>query len=197
MKKSILTLLLAVILVAPVFASEKKDMEIDVKFGYTLDTNVKLYLAEGTDSGSTDQGVILGADFYYYAASNLALGLGINYIFDSKASYGYSDKYGFTNIYFTFKPKMDLDSDILDSFYFIAQIGYGLFRFSPDEDYVMENQSTDNGLYWALGVGLEIMNDFILEAIHSFNYGYVNANNNRNDMRYSLLAINVGYKFNL
>lgn len=197
MKKSILSILLAVSLVVPVLASEKKDMEVDLKIGYILDNNVKLYLDTGTDSGSTDRGLILGTDFYYYVASDLALGLGVNYIFDSKANYGYTDKYGFTNVYFAIKPKMDLDSDILDSFYFIGQIGYGFFRFSPDDAYEMEDRSLENGLYWALGIGLEIANHFILELIHSFNYGYVNTNNHRSDMRYSELSISAGYKFSL
>ncbi len=203
MKKSILAVLLAVTLVVPIFASEKKDKELDLKFGYTLDTNVKLYLVDPdvvenpyTDSGATDKGCILETDFYYYVASNFALGLGINYIFDSKANYGWSDKYGFTNVYFAIKPKMDLDSDILDSFYFIGQIGYGFFRFEHDKDNYMPNQSTSNGLYWALGVGLEIATNFILELIHSFNYGSVDTTNNTNDVTYSLLAINIGYKFN-
>ena len=61
----------------------------------------------------------------------------------------------------------------------------------------MEKQSTENGLYWALGIGLEIMDHFVLELIHSFNYGYVNSNNHRSDMRYSELSISAGYKFNL
>ena len=197
MKRNILAVLLIVLFVLPVFASEKKDKEIDLKLGYILDNNVKLYLDTGTDSGSTNRGLILGTDFYYYVASDLALGLGINYIFDSKANYDYSDKYGFTNVYFAIKPKMNLDSDILDSFYFIGQIGYGFFRFSPDNDYIMENRSIENGLYWALGIGLEIMDNFILEMLHSFNYGYVNANDHRSDMRYSELSISVGYKFGL
>ncbi len=197
MKKSILAVLLAVSLAVPVFASEKKDMELDVKLGYTLDNNVKLYLSDGTDSGSTDKGCILGTDFYYYAASNFALGLGMNYIFDSKADYGWSDKYGFTNVYLAFKPKLDLDSDIIDSFYFIGQIGYGFFRFEYDNTNDGASPSVENGLYWGLGVGLEILNDFILEIIHSFNYGYVKFDNSRNDMRYSVLSINAGYKFKL
>ena len=65
MKKSILAILLIVALVVPVFASEKKDMEVDLKLGYILDNNVKLYLDSGTDSGSTNRGLILGTDFYY------------------------------------------------------------------------------------------------------------------------------------
>ena len=194
MKKSILAVLLAITFITPVFASEKKDMDLDLKFGYTLDTSVKLYLDEKTYSGATNRGCVLATDFYYYVASDLGLGLGINYTLDSKADYGRDDKYGFTNVYFAVKPKMDLDSDILDSFYFIGQIGYGFFRLDCKDE---SSPGTENGLYWGLGVGLEIMEHFVLELIHSFNYGYVEVNNDRKDMKYSLLAINVGYKFNL
>ena len=194
MKKSILAVLLSITFITPVFASEKKDMDLDLKFGYTLDTSVKLYLDEKTYSGATNRGCVLATDFYYYVASDLGLGLGINYTLDSKADYGRDDKYGFTNVYFAVKPKMDLDSDILDSFYFIGQIGYGFFRLDCKDE---SSPGTENGLYWGLGVGLEIMEHFVLELIHSFNYGYVEVNNDRKDMKYSLLAINVGYKFNL
>ena len=161
-----------------------------------MDTNVNLYL-DKEDSGSTNRGIILGTDFYYYVASDLALGLGINYIFDSKADYGMDDKYGFTNVYFAIKPKMDIDSDILDSFYFIGQIGYGFFRYDFDDNHTGETASTDNGLYWALGVGLELMDHFVIELIHSFNYGTVEVNDDSSDMKYSELSIYAGYKFNL
>lgn len=201
MRTSILAVLLAIALITPVFASEKKDMEVDLKFGYTLDTNVKLYLTDPDivanpymDSGATDKGVILATDFYYYVNSQVALGLGINYIFDSKANYGWSDEYGFTNIYFAVKPKMNLDSDILESLYFIGQIGYGFFRFDSDN---ITNPGTSNGLYWGMGLGVETDYDIFIELIHSFNYGSVDTKNNTNDMIYSTLALNIGYKFKL
>ncbi len=197
MKKSILAILLAVLIAAPVFASEKNDKELDLKAGYTLDNNVKLYLDDGKKAGSTDKTCVLGAEFYYYVNSQVALGLGVNNFFDAAADYRRKDNYSFTNIYFAVRPKMNLDSEILDSLYFIGQIGYGLFRFSADSSSGMGSVDTENGLYWAMGVGLEIMDHFILEVIHSFNYGYLKVNNNRNDMRYSALTISVGYKFKL
>ena len=195
MKKSILAVLLAITLAAPVFASEKKDMDLDLKFGYTLDTNIKLYLEERTYSGATNRGCIFATDFYYYAASDLGLGLGVNYVLDSQSDYARDDKYGFTNVYFAIKPKMDLNSDILDSFYFMGQIGYGFIRLDSKAD--GPSPSVENGLYWGLGVGLEIMDHFVLELIHSFNYGYAKFGNDRKDIKYSELSINAGYKFNL
>jgi hypothetical protein len=195
MKKIILTVVLSALFIAPVFASEAGDMEILGKIGYTLDTDVKIYTESKDDYGSTDKGIVLGADFCFYINSQVAMGFGANNIFESKADYGMSDKYAFTNIYLSVRPKMDLDSDILDSFYFIAQAGYGFFRLNYDKNGVDDHFSTDNGPYWAVGVGVEIMYSFFLELMHSFNYGSVTVDGDRYDMKYSALLINVGYKF--
>ena len=194
MKRCILAVLLAIALVSPLFASEVGDMEILGKIGYTLDTDVKIY-TESKDFGSTDKGIVLGADFYFYINSQVAMGFGANNIFEAKADYGMSDKYAFTNVYLSIRPKIDLDSDILDSFYFIAQAGYGFFRLDYDKNGIDDHFSTDNGPYWAIGVGVEIMYDFFLELMHSFNYGSVTVDGDRYDMKYAALILNVGYKF--
>ena len=195
MKKIILTVVLSALFIAPVFASEAGDMEILGKIGYTLDTNVKLFY-EGGDSGSTQKNFTLGTDFYFYVNSQVAMGFGVNHIFDSKAEYGYDDKYGFTNVYLSVRPKMDLDSDILESIYFIAQAGYGFFRFDNDDSQEdLPAPSTNNGLYWGIGVGVEIVYDFFLEFMHSFNYGSVKSEGSTYDVTYSAFSINAGYKF--
>ena len=195
MKKIILTVILLALFIAPTFASEAGDMEILGKVGYTLDTNVKLFYGGG-DSGSTQKNFTLGTDFYFYVNSQVAMGFGVNHIFDSKAEYGYDDKYGFTNVYLSVRPKMDLDSDILESIYFIAQAGYGFFRFDNDDSQEdLPAPSTNNGLYWGIGVGVEIVYDFFLEFMHSFNYGSVISEGSTYDVTYSAFSINAGYKF--
>ncbi len=201
MKKSLLTLLLAVALVSPVFAAEKGDMEADVKLGYTLSNSVEYNdVGEGT-SGSTDNSFILGADFYYYVHPQVGLGIGINNIFDSTADYGFDDKYGFTNIYFAVKPKLDLQSDIFTSVYLIGQLGYGIFRFDYDPGpYPEPSFDTKNGLYWGIGAGAEIMKNFIFELIYSCNDAGVDFDEDSVyesvDVKYSVFSINLGYKFN-
>ena len=180
-------------MVVPVFATDKGDMDLDLKLGYTLSNSVKL----GYDSGSTDKSFILGADFYYYLHSNVALGVGINNIFDSKADYGYDDKYGFTNIYFSVKPKMDLKSDIFTGVYGIAQIGYGILRLDYDTDGGPEPDKK-NGLYWGIGAGAEIMKNFIFELIYSCNNASIEFQDGSSfDIKYSAFSVNVGYKFAL
>ena len=198
MKKGLLTLLLAVVLIAPVFATDKGAMEIDVKAGYIASNNLDF---DGT-SASTDSKFVLGADFYYYVHPNVALGAGINNIFDSgETDYDnegtYKDKFGFTNIYFTVKPKLDLQSDIFTSVYGIVQLGYGLFRLDYDAD-GGPDPDTKNGLYWGIGAGAEIMKNFIFELIYSCNNGKVEfQGSNSNDIKYSIFSINVGYKFSI
>ena len=196
MKKSLLTLLLAAALAAPVFASEKGDMDLDLKLGYTVSDSIKIEYTAGSDSGSTDKNFILGADFYYYLHSNVALGVGINNLFYSKADYGYDDKYGFTNIYFSVKPKMDLKSDIFTGVYGIAQIGYGILRLDYDDEVIHPDKK--NGLYWAVGAGAEIMKNFIFELQYSCNNASIEIPYApSNDIKYSAFSVNVGYKFSL
>lgn len=196
MKKIILSLiLLTIALVSPVFATEAGDMEILGKVGYTLDTNVKLFY-DGGDSGSTKKNFTVGTDFYFYVNSQVAMGFGVNNIFDSTAEYGAEDEYGFTNVYLSIRPKMDVDSDIIESFYFIAQAGYGFFRFDNDDSYYdLPAPSTNNGFYWGIGIGVEIVYDFFLEFMHSFNYGSVISEGSTYDVTYSAFSLNVGYKF--
>ena len=194
MKKSLLTLLLAAALISPVFATEKGDMEADVKLGYTLSNSVEYDNGIRYFSGSTDNSFILGADFYYYVHPQVGLGVGINYVFDSTADYGWNDKYGFTNIYFTVKPKLDLQSDIFTSVYLIGQLGYGILRFNYD---AIDSPDAENGLYWGLGAGIEIMKNFICELIYSCNDAGVDFNPGSDaDIKYSAFSINLGYKFN-
>ena len=203
MKKGLLAILLAIALVAPVFATDKGAMEADVKLGYIVSNNIDFDWKNSTtycSSASTDSKIILGADFYYYVLSQVGLGVGINNIFDStetdyKGDYTYEDKYGFTNIYFAVKPKIDLQSDVFTSVYLIGQLGYGFVRLNYDGC----NVDVKNDLYWGIGAGAEIMKNFIFELIYSCNngsYKTLPAGDDSADIKYSAFSINLGYKFN-
>ena len=71
MKKSILTLLLAVALVAPVFAVEKGSMEVVGKVGYIIEPLLmETEVDTDTYTLNTESTFSLGADFYYYVVKN-------------------------------------------------------------------------------------------------------------------------------
>ena len=199
MKKGLLSLLLAVALVAPAFASEKGDMEIVGKLGYIIEPfMVETNSYNGSKSVYNQEPAFsLGADFYYYVINNIGIGAGINYIFDSNFndSWGNDTKLGATNIYLSVKPVLDVNENkIIDKVYFLGQLGLGITRYSDDWGY----DFSQSGFYWGIGAGVEKCN-VIVELLYSVNY-WVHSDSSWDDQwTYTnrRLAINVGYKFNI
>ena len=196
MKKLLVSMLLAVVLVAPVFASEKGDMEIVGKLGFIINS----LMVETDDLGisssekydyNQDSSFSLGADFYYYVFNNIATGVGINYVFDSKVDI-YDTNVGATNIYLAVKPVL-LENKFVDKAYLLGQIGLGITRF--DNSWTSFSQS---GLYWGIGVGAEMYN-VIVEFSYSVDYWEHDEKDWSDDWSYTnrRFAINVGYKFSI
>ncbi len=196
MKKGLLALLLAVTLVAPVFAVEKGSMEIVPKVGYVIEPLImEDYYGEyyGCKQESTFS---LGADFYYYVMNNLGAGVGVNYVFDSKfkESWDTQDSLGATNIYVAVKPVFELqENKFIDKIYFLGQLGYGMTRYEDKESFYSEKYN-ENGLYWAIGAGVEKCN-IVVELVYSVNYFEIEDWNESFTNRRT--AINAGYKFSI
>ena len=215
MKKSLLAILLAVALVAPVFATEKGDMEIVGKLGLNLTPNVaasgdvskKGYFRPWTFKDTdvdTNMSVLIGAEFFYYLNKNVALGFGINNNFNAElkdltvGDMKFESEIGFTNFYFAVKPKIEMQSEIFNSIYFVGQLGYGILRFDSDYEGDKLSKADGNGLYWGIGAGTEIYKNFIVELLYLVNYGSIKAVkflNGTADLTYTTLTLNVGYKF--
>ena len=214
MKKSLLAVLLAVALAAPVFATEKGDMGIVGKLGLNLTPNVaasgdvskkgyfRPYIFENTDANA-NMSVLIGAEFFYYLNKNVALGFGINNNFNANLKdmevngLKFESEIGFTNFYFAVKPKIELESEIFNSVYFLGHLGYGILRFEAiGWDYKI-SEAEGNGLYWGIGAGTEIYKNFIVELLYSANYGSIKRDTNGDtaDLTYTTLTLNVGYKF--
>ncbi len=214
MKKSLLAILLAVALVAPVFATEKGDMEIVGKLGLNLTPNVaasgdvskKGYFRPWTFKDAdvdTNMSVLIGAEFFYYLNKNVALGFGINNNFNAElkdltvGDMKFESEIGFTNFYFAVKPKIEMQSEIFNSIYFVGQLGYGILRFDSDNEGDKLSEADGNGLYWGIGAGTEIYKSFIVELLYSVNQGSIKRDTNGDtaDLTYTTLTLNVGYKF--
>ena len=197
MKKGLLALLLAVTLVAPVFAVEKGSMEIVPKVGYVIEP---LLMEDyyGDYCGYKQESTFsLGADFYYYVMNNLGAGVGVNYVFDSKFNDGWNkrDSMGATNIYVAVKPVFELqENKFIDRIYFLGQLGYGIMN-SDKISYNKPSEKLDNGMYWGVGAGVEKCN-IIVELMYSVNYSYFDYWGGE-IWTYRNIAINVGYKFSL
>ena len=208
MKKSLLTLLLAVAMAVPVFAADKGAMEVDIKAGIPLSQELKEEVPSKNETYDVETTFSLGADFFYYIDSNIAIGAGVDHIFSSKVKYGNGypgeDKISYTNIYLQAKYNFVLNNDIFNNIYPIVQLGYGIFSFDVDTKYYVPGTKIEgeNGLYCAIGVGTTIKENFIVELLYSFDYGKTKAKGGYSlypeiDTTYKILKLNIGYKFNI
>ena len=190
MKKSLLAMLLAVALVAPVFAADKGSKELDIKAGVTVMPKCDV----DSKSGDVDASFLAELDFFYYVMPELAIGAGVNNIFNAKIKDVPGDpKIGFTNIYAQAKYVFDLNDDLFNNIYPLVQIGYGIVNLDTDF-YDVDS----NGIYWGIGAGTTIKENFVFEILYSQNKGTMKTKGYPStfDATYSALQIKVGYKFN-
>ena len=189
MKKSLLTLLLAVALTAPVFATDKGAMELDIKAGFNVMSNVKVDFFD-FDEG-VDPAFTAGVDFFYYVMPQLAIGAGVQYVFNSEVDNFDDTKAGWTNIYAQAKYLFDLNNDFFNNIYPLVQVGHGILRLDPD------HRENSNGLYWGIGVGTTIKENFVFELLYSNGNATLKVGPIEPDLKYSTLQLKVGYKFAL
>lgn len=183
-------MLLAVIMITPVFAADEGSMELDVKVGFNFMSNASAdYFGPGKIDEGVDPAFTATLDFFYYVMPELAVGAGAEYIFNSEVSKGM--KIGWTNIYAQAKYIFDLNDDLFNNIYPLLQIGYGMLNLDADNLDVDSNE-----LYWGLGVGTTIKENFVVELLYSnagasLKYGPITPG-----FKYSTLQLKVGYKFN-
>ena len=196
MKKSLLAVLLVVALVLPVvpaFAAEEGQMDLDIKAGLTLMPKI----AGDEDTDDVESAFLAEVDFFYYVMPELAIGAGINNIFNAKVKGDNAGgtKVGFTNIYAQAKYVFETGNDIFNNVYPLVQIGYGIG--SVDSDWV---EVDSNGICWGIGVGTTIKENFMFELVYFQDKGKQKfkgfGEELAGDITYSALAVKVGYKFN-
>ena len=203
MKKLLAVVLLAVAMVAPAFAAEKGSMEIAGKLGYLINPEITVE-AMGESMSFDFKGTFsLEADFFYYVDSKIAVGLGLEYVFPSEidssmfSSYmpGFDTKCGNTNIFVQGKYDFALEDSAINNIYPLVQLGYGIINLSDDFNDFFDDVT--NGLYWAIGLGTTIKENFIVELLYAFNYGTLKAEGVSADATYKTLKLKVGYKFSI
>ena len=205
MKKLLAVVLMAVALVAPSFAAEKGSMEIDGKLGYAFSPSAKVksssVLGEDIDVDFKST-FSLGADFFYYVEQQFAIGFGLEHVFTSECEKfnGDSDipgnlvKAGTTNIFIQAKYDIDLKNDIFNNIYPLVQLGYGIIDL---DGLYTEYIDAKNGLYWGIGIGTTIKQNFIVELFYSVNNGDIEIKDTPYsfDLTYKTFKLKVGYKF--
>jgi hypothetical protein len=202
MKKSLLAVILAVAMVAPVFA-QKGDMSINGKLGLGVSNNLNYHanghhgLPDGLSQGyDMEMPISIGAEFFYGLMDMLSVGAGINYNFgsDTKANMEGSKLEAKTvNFYLAVKPEAKIESDIFTSLYLIGQIGGSSITAESDG----RSETADMGIYLGFGAGTIIKDCVIVELLISSANGSLSINGKTSDLQYTATTINVGYKFAL
>ncbi len=201
MKKGLLALLLAVAMVAPAFAAEKGSMEIDGKLGILFSPTMKIEVNGYSEDLDFNTTFSLEGDFFYYVEKDIAVGAGLEYVFESELDKvggesvpGGLVKAGTTNLFVQAKYDIALNNDVFNNIYPIAQLGYGFVSVSGDMSGYLD---VKNGLYWGIGLGTTIKENFLVELIYAFNYGEINLEGESftADATLKLFKLKVGYKF--
>ncbi|MBR3655037.1 MAG: outer membrane beta-barrel protein [Elusimicrobia bacterium] len=200
MRKLLAVVLLAAAMVAPAFAAEKGSMEINGKLGYLINPELKAE-ANGQSKTIDFKGTFsLEADFFYYVDPKIAVGLGLEYVFPSEMDDSFipsemDSKCGNTNIFVQAKYDFAIENDIFNTIYPLVQLGYGIINISDD---LSKGFDVKNGLYWAIGLGTTIKENFIVELLYAFNYGtadMIGEGPSGIDLTYKTFKFKVGYKF--
>ncbi|MBR3655164.1 MAG: outer membrane beta-barrel protein [Elusimicrobia bacterium] len=202
MKKSLLAVILAVAMVAPVFA-QKGDMSINGKLGLGVSNNLNYHangyhgMPDGLSQGyDMEMPISIGAEFFYGLMDMLSVGAGINYNFgsNSKANMeGSKPEAKTVNFYLAVKPEAKIESDIFTSLYLIGQIGGSSIIVEANG----KSETADMGIYLGFGAGTIIKDCVIVELLISSANGSLSINGNTADLQYTATTINVGYKFAL
>ena len=234
MKRSLSVLFLVTFLVLPLFATDKGKTEIDIKLGLNVNPTATASIEDITSALDIDTGkkieggaaiegkmqYTIGLEGYYFVKDNLGIGLGVTRAFPTGYLNEFIARADSVNVYATVKQEIKVsENKIIDNFYFLGRLGYGINNLSSDASKVVPaiigsmsgtaidvDASMDNGLYWALGIGFEKSN-FLVEVLYSVNYSKLNANVDIDDgaqkldistnLSLSTIGINVGYKFNI
>ena len=192
MKKVVLAVLLAVALVAPVFAADEGAMELDIKAGFNLMSKMTIDYGFAEEDSDIDPSFTAGVDFFYYVMPQLAIGAGVQYVFYSEPKDFKNVKTGWTNLYAQAKYVFETGNDIFNNVYPLVQVGYGILNV--DSEYV---ETDSNGLYWAIGAGTTIKENFVFEILYSNANAKIGSSGGSEtaDIKYSTLQLKVGYKF--
>lgn len=183
MKNSLIILLSLVLVFSLSSLTLAQEMPGDFKVKAELD-----FLGSHEDD-DVDTGFSLTGEYMFPETSNmqlrgkeLAFGAGLTYQLPRALSDNSNREFNFTTLYGTAHYELQQDS------YFIGQLGYNML--SGNDNY--ENQGdVSGGLYYALGMGMNLQDQFDGEILYSVNNGSVG----NSDVSYSKLTFGVSYTF--
>ncbi|MDR1940942.1 MAG: outer membrane beta-barrel protein [Endomicrobium sp.] len=187
-------------------AKEKKESELIVKIEVTPDgqINAKGNAGDRFFDGSAvygdKAGLSFSSQYYYYFFKYLGAGAGLKY--QMNRSFKNFGEFGAVDIYLSLKPKIKFRPESRpddEAAYLLFQCGYALFTesFSLKDSQGKVASKTENGWYYAIGVGVEF-NNIVVELLFAANDLNIKPDGSSAvdiSATYSMTNINVGYRF--
>ena len=205
--------LLGLVALSAVSFAVQGDTYLNARFGGDLGASYTEYKDTPPLSDKTDGfGGELALEGYKSITDNFDMGLGIAYqLHADRANASIDSKKGSTDfygveynsipVYLTAKYNFNLDSEIKP--YLKANIGYSFNVYSSDiKAKGLENNkastNVENGLYWALGGGIEYKN-FTVDLMYAVTTAESEAKEAdiKDDNDYGRVVLSAGYRFNL
>jgi hypothetical protein len=163
-----------------------------IKFGIDSEGDHKVtgFGASGTEDVEASSS--LTAEFYSPVANTLDLGGGVTFQ-SPRSQKDYAGDFYFIPVYFAMRTRF-LNKNTTP--YFIGQLGYNFFF--GDSDYRgtgIYEADLDGGLYWGLGGGVIVNNNFLIELLYTENNGTATTMGYEFDVKYSKVTLNFGFNF--
>ncbi|UUV17549.1 porin family protein [Fusobacteria bacterium ZRK30] len=214
--------LLGLVALSALSFGAKGDTYLNARFGgdlgaeytkiYTKDNGEDVPILNNETKGFGGEIAIEG---YRGLTDNFDLGLGLAYQFhgdredkSNGTSQGNLDskggEYNSVPLYLIAKYNFHMDSEFTP--YLKANLGYSFNMGSSDIEYSFTDANksgkteteVENGLYWAIGGGMEYHN-FTVELMYALNKAKseIKGENEKEDNDYGRLVLSAGYRFNL
>ncbi|OQY42482.1 MAG: hypothetical protein B6227_02000 [Fusobacteriia bacterium 4572_74] len=206
-------ILLGLVALSAVSFAAQGDMYLNTRIGMDLGAKYDK-ISEGGLTDKTDGlGGEIALEGYKSITDNFDLGLGLAYQFhadrDTENIYDDGDKFKISGVeydsipvYLTAKYNFNLNSEIKP--YLKADLGYS-FNFNPSDFEASDGSHSEkaemevnNGLYWALGGGLEY-NNFTVDLMYAVTTAESKPKDedDEKDNDYGRVVLSAGYRFNL
>ncbi|MCP3924104.1 MAG: hypothetical protein GY714_16110 [Desulfobacterales bacterium] len=161
---------------------------LTIKAGIDLSGDHDISNGKNSRSDSVDNAISLAAE-YVVIDDDYGFGGGIS-LQNLRNPEGWSGDFYFTSIYGLIKIGSFSEND--KSPYFIGQLGYNIL--SGNSDY-SSGVSLKGGIYYGIGFGIDLNENFQLETLYSVNNGIAESSGTDIDVKYTKLTISVGYNF--
>jgi hypothetical protein len=183
--------------------------ELNVKAGLNLNTEMKSKKEKSDEKikpcPSVNVEYLINARCFSPNLDFLKGGLGLSYLLPTELDVKNpgDSKFSYLPIYFTlqFNPLVRVGDERFKGIFVKGNIGYNAYFSSGIKNTIPAEHNVDvkeeGGLYYSMGAGYEFPFGAIVELTYSEYDSSIKINDKSDDITYSCVGLNIGYKFKI